>query len=141
MKKLTNLFFGVLLAFIVPSIGHALCVMDDLKVRSVSGQVFFATKAREEVAQGAIVMLTRYRDATTIIGQQTVDHSGRFDFGKVRPGLYSIVAKSQITPCALQVDIKVRRPTRKRKDIVLSLGFGFTGCCGNAAELRNSAAV
>jgi hypothetical protein len=116
---------------------QSICIHEPLEVSAIKGQVL-DEKARP--IETAVVRVSQYR-STTSMATNIVNPDGRFDFGSVVPGRYSLTAEY---PHLTRLDVAVKvteRRTNRADDIHITLvGNLLTHCDGNSVRVARPAA-
>ncbi len=120
------------------------CVLEHLTVRAISGRVVSAhlDNEMERPISGAVVEL---RDIVEqfVIATTTTDSNGHFALPDVASGTYSLAAKAPASyrvvlfSTAVEVRLSKAKTEKQNKEIILALGWLFSGCHGGYAAVRS----
>lgn len=122
-----------------------ICILEHLTADLLTGSVVSA-KLEGEVEKplaGATVELRRIGEQEVIARTKT-DANGHFAFREIAPGAYSLAAKPPASyrvalfATAVEVRFGKSKTDKQHKEIVLALGWLFSGCHGGYAVLRKS---
>lgn len=120
-----------------------ICVLEHLNTDSLTGKVVSAKldAEMEKPLAGATVELRRIGEQEVIARTRT-DANGQFAIRDIAPGAYSLAAKPPASyrlalfATAVEVRLSKAKLDKHDKEIVLALGWSFSGCHGGYAVVR-----
>jgi len=121
-----------------------ICVFEHLTARALTGRVVSARLDNEieKPIPGAVVEL-RPIGEQQVIAKTITDSAGDFSLLNVTAGAYSLAARPP-TPhrvalfsTVVEVRLSNAKTKKQNKEIILALGWRFSGCHGGYAEVRS----
>ena len=121
-----------------------ICVFEHLTAKALTGRVVSARLDNEieKPIPGAVVEL-RPIGEQQVIAKTITDSAGDFSLPKVPAGAYSLAARPP-TPhrvalfsTVVEVRLSNAKAKKQNKEIILALGWRFSGCHGGYAEVRS----
>ena len=137
MRTHTNLAAGIILLlsgmFTVPCVAQGICNFKSFRLENIKGKIVAQSKGSDDPVAQAKVELRSYGGDERLVSSTITDSNGYFEFQRVKPGTYWVLAWK--SPFFLKYPVKlniVRRLKRSEqsKQLVIKLGAKPLEPCG-----------
>lgn len=123
---------------------YDICVLEHLTVKGLTGKVVSARLDNEieKPIPGAVVEL-RHIGEQQVIEKTITDSTGHFSLPDVPAGAYSLAARPPapyrvaLFSTAVEVRLSNAKTKKQSKEVILALGWLFSGCHGGYAAVRS----